>query len=243
MPNQPHLQTGNQLLDAVSSADLETLTPHLEWVDHGLRDVVVEPRETMNFAYFPVSGLFSVVATIDRNDQVEAGMIGREGFLGASIMLRAEANPFRVITQAQGRSLRISSEALLEATESLPGFRVLLLRYIHTMMIQLSSTILANSSYTIPERLARWILMTHDRVGSNTFPMTHEFMSLMLAVRRPGVTEAVNALEGMHLIRATRGNIQVLDRAGLESMADGIYGQAEQEHRRLIGGQTGMPGK
>ena len=116
----------------------------------------------------------------------------------------------------------------------MPGLRTVLLRFVHVFMVQAASTILANSSYLIEERLARWIMMTHDRLHVPSFPMTHEFMALMLAVRRAGVTEAIHKLEGQHLIRASRGQMQVLDRSGLEALANGSYGQAEREHRRLI---------
>ena len=167
-------------------------------------------------------------------DKIEMGMIGKEGFIGASILLMAKQDPFLVIAQAPGRALRLPAARLLDASGNMLMFRAVLLRFIHVFMVQTASTILANSSYLIEERLARWILMSQDRVDAVSFPMTHEFMSLMLGVRRAGVTEAVHRLESRNLVRATRGNMQVLDRPGLEALADGAYGQAEREHRRLI---------
>jgi CRP-like cAMP-binding protein len=221
------------LLDATPLADLEALVPDLEWVDLTMRQVISEPGQPLEHAYFPVTGLCSAIAMANIDDQVEMGLIGNEGFLGTAILLMAKHDPFRVIVQAPGRALRLPAAKLIEASV-MPAFRAVLLRFIHIFMVQTASTILANSSYLVEERLARWILMTHDRLDVASFPMTHEFMALMLAVRRAGVTEAIHRLEGRNLIRASRGNMQVLDRAGLEVLANGSYGQAEREHRRLI---------
>jgi CRP-like cAMP-binding protein len=221
------------LLDATPMADLKALALDLEWVDLDLREVISEPGQPMAFAYFAASGLFSSIAMVEVEDQVEMGLIGREGFLGAAILLMAKHDPFRVIVQAPGRALRLPAAKLIEASV-MPEFRSVLLRFVHTLMVQAASTILANSSYLVEERLARWILMTYDRLDAASFPMTHEFMSLMLAVRRAGVTEAIHRLEGRQLIHASRGQIQVLNRAGLEALANGCYGQAEREYHRLI---------
>jgi len=229
----PLVPSGNQLLDTLPLADLQGLAPDLEWVELTLQQVIYEPNRPVHYAYFPVSGMCSVIALVEVEDQIEAGVIGKEGFLGASILLRAASNPFRVIVQGPGRALRLPAEKLLEASV-MPEFNAVLLRFIHTLMVQAASTLLANSSYLLEERLARWILMTQDRLDAASFPMTHRFMSLMLGVRRAGVTETLHKLEGRHLIKATRGNVQVLNRSGLEDLADGCYGQAEREHRRLI---------
>jgi CRP-like cAMP-binding protein len=234
MPFDPLDFAGNQLLDAMPMAELEALAPSLDWVEFAMRDVISEPDKPMNFAYFPFEGVFSTISMVEVEDQVEMGLIGREGFLGASILLGAEHDPFRVIAQAPGRALRLPAARLIEASLG-PDVRTVLLRFIHTFMVQAASTILANSSYLVEERLARWILMTQDRLATAIFPMTHDFMALMLAVRRAGVTEAVHRLEGRHLVKATRGQMHVLDRQGLEALASGCYGQAEHEHRRLFG--------
>jgi CRP-like cAMP-binding protein len=181
MTYDPHVPTGNQLLDATPMADLEALALDLEWVDLALREVISEPSQPIAFAYFAASGLFSSIAMVEVEDQVEMGLIGKEGFLGAAILLMAKHDPFRVIVQAPGRALRLPAAKLIEASV-MPEFRAVLLRFIHVLMVQAASTILANSSYLVEERLARWILMTHDRLEAVSFPMTHEFMSLMPAV-------------------------------------------------------------
>jgi CRP-like cAMP-binding protein len=229
----PSTLTGNQLLDATPMADIEALAPDLEWVDLAMRDVVSEPGRELEFAYFAASGMFSIISLVALEDQVEMGLVGREGFLGTAILLMAEHDPFRVIVQAPGCALRMPAQKLVEASV-LPAFRTVLLRYVQTLLVQAASNILAHASYLVEERLARWILMTEDRAGSAHFPLTHEFMAVMLGVRRAGVTDAVHRLETRQLIHATRGQMQVLNRSGLEALADGSYGQAEREHRRLI---------
>lgn len=233
MKYDPRQLTGNHLLDAMPPADLETLAPDLEWVDFALRQVVSEPDEPLEHAYFPVSGLCSAIALADMDDQAEMGLIGRDGFVGAPILLMAGHGPFRIIVQAPGRALRLPAARLLAAAGN-PEVRTVLLRFIHTFMVQAASTVLANASYLVEERMARWVLMTHDRLDASSFPMTHEFLAIMLAVRRAGVTEAIHKLEARGLIRASRGQMQVLDRAGLEALAGGCYGQAEREYKRLI---------
>ena len=233
MSYDPHVLTGNQLLEAMPMADLEALAPDLEWVDLAMRQVITEPGQPMDHAYFVVSGVCSTISMVEAEDQVEMGLVGREGFLGAAILLMAGHDPFRIVVQAPGRALRLPAAKLLDAAV-MPDLRTVLLRFVHTQMVQAGSTIVANASYVVEERLARWVLMAQDRLDSVSFPMTHEFMALMLAVRRAGVTDAVHKLEGRHLVKMARGQMQVLDRPGLEALAGGSYGQAEREHRRLI---------
>jgi CRP-like cAMP-binding protein len=240
MPFDPRVPTGNQLLDAIPLAGLEAIAPDFEWVETAMRQIICEPNRPLDYAYFPVSGLCSIIAMADMDDQVEMGVVGREGFIGTSILLLAGHAPLRVMVQGSGQALRLPAAKLIEASV-MPEVRAVLLRFVHTFMVQAASTILANTSYLLEERLARWILMTQDRHGTVSFPMTHEFMSLMLAVRRAGVTETVHKLEGKHLIRATRGHVHVLHREGLEALAGGAYGQAEREHRRLIVPAHGRP--
>lgn len=229
----PHALTSNRLLDAIPSAEFEAIAADLEQVDLPLRHVISEPDRPLQHAYFPVSGMCSAIAISNSDDRVEMGLIGREGFIGAPILLLAKQAPLRVIVQGPGQALRLPAARFLEAS-AMPAFRGVLLRFIHTFMVQASSTILAHSAYLVEQRLARWILMSHDRMDAACFPVTHELLGLMLAVRRSGVTETIHKLESRGLIRASRGQLQVLDRAGLEDLANGCYGQAEREYRRLF---------
>lgn len=137
--------------------------------------------------------------------------------------------------QVGGEGYRITADALHDAIAASPSLHQTLLRFVETLITQASFTALSNATFTIEERLARWLLMTHDRLDGDELPLTHEFLSLMLGVRRPSVTSAIHVLEGAHLIRSRRGVFTVLDREGLIDFAGGTYGQAEAEYSQLIG--------
>jgi CRP-like cAMP-binding protein len=185
--------------------------------------------------YFLEAGLASLVATNSDDESVEVGHIGYEGMAGIHLLLKVEQTPNRTFMQVAGRGIKVPTAALLAAVDEVPSARDLLLRYTHCCELQLAQSALANARYNMSERLARWILMCHDRLLDNDLPLTHEFLSLMLGVRRSGVTNEIHILEGAHAIKATRGNIRVLDRQKLEDMAAGSYGIAEQEYERYVG--------
>ena len=234
MPNEPESLVQNTLLRALEKADFELLKPKLEWTDLAIGDVLHESRKPVEYAYFPISGICSVIAESAQGVQIETGLIGREGFVGISIVLFADSTPSQVIVQAEGRALRISRNKLLNAIRKSPSLSATLLRFAHTFNVQVSQTALSNGHFTISQRLARWLLMCQDRVDTHEFPMTHKFLAIMLAVRRAGITDALNYLEGKKAIRATRGRIAILNRAILEEMAGGSYGVPEQEYKRLL---------
>jgi CRP-like cAMP-binding protein len=164
----------------------------------------------------------------------ETGIIGREGFVGSAIVLFAESAPFEVIVQVEGRALQIKKGDLQAALPKSPALLATLSKFIHVFGVQTAQTAIANTHYTVNQRLARWLIMCRDRVNSNDFTMTHEFLSVMLGVRRSGVTEALNELEGKSIVRATRGRISILNPAMLVEVAGGSYGVAEQEYKRLM---------
>lgn len=224
----------NLLLASLSADQIEAILPQFTLVSTKLRDQVSLPFQPEEFAYFPLSGVFSVIAVTATGVRIEAGLIGREGFVGSSIALYADRAPYEVITQAEGEALRITRDDLTAAIERSPQLHAVLLRFVHTFTLQAAHTALANGRCTIEERLARWMLMCQDRIGGIDVVITHEFLSVMLAVRRAGITDAIHLLEGKRLLRATRGNIRILDRAGLELVAAGAYGIPEQEYERLI---------
>jgi CRP-like cAMP-binding protein len=238
-PNQAHIR--NQLLTALPPEAFALVQPHLESVTLGLRDPLNAPNQPTPFVYFLDEGLGSVMLGPDRTTGVEVGMVGREGFVGTSVVLGAGQSPHHAFIQVPGTGWRIASDRLTEAMERSSPVRRLLLRYVHVYMVQVASTAHANADYTVEERLARWLLMCHDRSDGDTIAITHEFLALMLGVRRPGVTVATHVLEGEHMIRATRGLITILDREGLRRKANGSYGLAEAEYERLIGGLQRRP--
>jgi CRP-like cAMP-binding protein len=224
----------NTLLATLPKPDLEKLGTKLEWADLNVEDVLYEAHKPIANAYFPVSGICSVIASNEEGVQIETGLIGKEGFVGVPIIHFAASAPSQVKVQASGRGLRISPTQILKATQESPSLLKVLLQFAHTFSVQIAQTAVANGRYTINERLARWLLMCQDRAESPEFPMTHKFLSVMLAVRRAGITNALNFLEGEKAIRATRGRVIILNRAALAEIAGAAYGVPEKEYKRLI---------
>jgi CRP-like cAMP-binding protein len=225
----------NRLLQAMSEDDFARLAPHLEPVILSVKDMLVEPNQPIEHVYFLEEGLASVVAISPNNERLEVGHIGREGMTGEPILLTVDRTPHQTFIQVAGSGLRMRAEALSGAMEASPSLKALLLRWVQVLMIQTAQSALANGRYTIQERLARWLLMCHDRLDGDGLPLTHEFLSLMLGVRRSGVTEALHVLEGVKIVRTSRGRIHVLDREKLEEIAGDCYGLPEAEYARLIG--------
>ena len=224
----------NGLLAKLPKVDFELLKPKLERKDLVMEEVLQEPNKPAEYAYFPTSGICSVIAGNVEGIQAETGLIGREGFVGLPIVLFADQAPSKVIVQAVGRALRISRSKLRKAISERPSLHAPLLRFAHTFNVQVSQTAVANGHYTINQRLARWLLMCQDRADSHEFPMTHQFLSVMLTVRRAGITDALTALEGLKCIRALRGRILITDRKCLEQIAGAAYGIPEGEYQRLL---------
>ena len=178
----------------------------------------------------------SIVAEQEEGDKVEVGLFGYEGMSGTPIILGAGQSPQASMIQVNGApAIRMEAGEFTAACDRSSSLRLLLLRFVQAMNVQAASTAAANAHYALPERLARWLLMCHDRVDGDHLELTHEFMSMMLAVRRSSVTVTLHTLEATHAIRATRGVITILDRARLEEMAAESYGGPEAEYRRLIG--------
>jgi CRP-like cAMP-binding protein len=229
MPSSP-----NQLLASLSTDDLDLLEPHLEHVNLKVHKYLEKPNQRISAAYFPESGFASVVA-VQRGKQVEVGLIGREGMTGLPIVLGNHRSPHATYIQAAGQGKCIPSTALRTATQTSKSLRDAFLKYVQAFGVQTTHTAISNAQSRLDVRLARWLLMADDRIDEDVLPLTHEFLSLMLAVRRSGVTLALKALEKQDLISHQRGKITIRDRKGLERMAGEAYGTPEAEYRRLIG--------
>ena len=237
MPSLPQSSIENHLLASLSKRDFALLAPKLQWADFKVRDVLYGPNQQIEYAYFPTAGICSVIAENAAGVRSETGVVGKEGFVGIAIVLSAGSAPSHVIVQMEGRSVRIKKNDLKRAMATSPALQAVLLRFVHVFSVQIAQTALTNGHNTIAQRLARWMLMCQDRADGPEFPMTHEFLAVMLAVRRSGVTEALNDLEGRSLIRAIRGRITVLNRSGLMVIAGGAYGVPEKEYKRLLQAQ------
>jgi CRP-like cAMP-binding protein len=229
MPNST-----NKLLASLSTRDFDLLEPHLKSVPLGIRKHLEQPNKRIDAAYFPESGFASVVA-VQRGKQVEVGLIGREGMTGLPIVLGDHRSPHATYIQAAGTGKCIPSTELRKATRTSQSLRDSLLKFVQAFGVQTAHTAIANAQARIDIRLARWLLMAHDRMSDDTLPLTHEFLSLMLGVRRPGVTDALNTLRKLGLISYERRKITVQERKQLERMAGDAYGVPEAEYRRLMG--------
>jgi CRP-like cAMP-binding protein len=226
----------NRLLRSLSPDAFASLQPHLEPVDLHLRDILTQAGEVISHVYFIERGICSVLAQIGQT-RFEVGMVGPEGMVGVPVLLGMDQAPQTFMVQGEGQALRISADDFRNKIRENGAVASTLLPYIHCFMTQTMQTAYANGDFTIEERLARWIVMTHDRLETDDLPLTHEFLSMMLGNRRSGVTDAVHVLEGEGLIRATRGLITVRDRQKLEERAGPSYGLAEAEYDRLFGGK------
>src|SRR5215216_1021092 len=191
----------NQLLVGLSRKDFARLRPHLEPVELELRRVLIEPNEPIEHVYFHERG-YTSITTNGHGSKIEVGLIGREGMVGVPVALGVRTTPLQFFVQHAGDGLRMTSPQLEEVIDERPSLHRVLLRYAQVMNVQTSGTAFANAEHTVETRLARWLLMCHDRVDGDEIPLTHEFLSIMLAVRRAGVTDALHVLEGAQIIQA-----------------------------------------
>jgi CRP-like cAMP-binding protein len=226
--------TSNQLLNFLSAENRAILAPHMKRVPMVLRHTLERPNEPITHVYFPEDGVASVVGTSKAMGELEIGMIGKEGMTGFMVVLGNSQTPLHTYVQVAGSALVIDAENLRMAMTESPTIRDLLLLYVQVFVIQISQTAVANAAAMLPQRLARWLLMCEDRLMSKQIPITHEFLSIMLGVQRPGVTIALNELESRSLIKGKRGLISILDRSSLIKLSNGAYGTAELEYERLF---------
>jgi CRP-like cAMP-binding protein len=227
--------TRNGLLRAMSAADFDLLAPDLVFTKLNRGFVVAEPNETIAFVYFFESGVSSTIAISPENFEVEVGLAGYEGCAPLEPILGLDRSINRIVLQLADDSWRIGSEQLQQHIAARPTLRLLLNSYAQITTLQAQYTALSNAIHQMDERLARWLLMCDDRVEGGKLEITHDFLSVMLAVRRPSVTTALHALEGHGFIRSERGCVIIRDRRGLEEFARDAYGRPEAEYRRLIG--------
>ena len=196
---------------------------------------LVTPGKPIERCYFLESGVASVVSTTSDGKQAEIGIIGREGMIDVVTVMGGASSPLEVFMQMPGDAYSIPTGELVALADESRSFRRLLLGFAHSFLIQVSHTALATVTLNIEDRLARWLLMSCDRLERDSFPVTHEFMSLMLGVRRAGVTDALGSLAAAGHIATSRGQITILDRRGLEKRAGDSYGIPEANYRDLVG--------
>ncbi|MCP1535469.1 Crp/Fnr family transcriptional regulator [Methylorubrum extorquens] len=226
----------NRLLQAFALAGLASLEPHLKLVTLALGEVLIRADTPIAYVHFVERGIVSLVAVARDGEQIETGLVGCEGMVGIPVLLGAESTPNEARVQAAGLAYAMHVEAFRDVLRCSPVLHEHLLRYAQVLNTQVACTALANGRYKVGQRLARWLLMCHDRTEGDTLPTTHRFLSLMLGVNRPGLTTAVAALERAGIIATRRGTITICDRDALLVEAGAAYGVPEAEYERLIEG-------
>ncbi len=224
----------NRILAALSNEDFGLLQPSLEPVELQLRQRLESPNRQIGHVYFVEQGFASVVANSFGDRNIEVGLIGREGMTGLAIVMGTDRSPNETMVQGKGKGVRIAADELRQALARSAAMHTLFLRYAHVFGVQASQTALVNGRAKLEERLARWLLMAHDRIDGDEVALSHEFLAIMLGVRRAGVTVALNQLAKDGVIATQRGSISIIDRKGLEEAAHGSYGTPEAEFRRLF---------
>lgn len=228
-------QTGNRLLDRLSSSVFERLCGRLKPAEFHVAQTLYEAGKPIEYVYFPVDGIISTVVVMLDGSTIEAATIGNEGAAGLPFFGSAAISPNRVVCQVVSHGLRIEAESLQREAEGDNQLRKLLLDYETTYIIQLTQLIACNGLHDIPSRCARWLLMADDRMPGNLIGLTHEFLAQMLGVRRSSVSEVLQALQSKGLIDLQRGRISVANRRGLEEAACECYQAIRSGYDRLLG--------
>ena len=229
----------NRLLAALSAEALGKLWPQLEPVELPLRHNLLTSGELITAVYFPETGWSSMLASLADGNSAEVGIIGTEGMIGLPLVLGADSSAVEAMVQCSGTMLRLGANAFRQALADIPGLERLLLRYALAFQEQVTQTAACNGHHALDQRLARWLLMAHDRAEGDEFPMTQEFLALMLCVHRPGVTVAARLFQQAGLIRYGQGQMAVIDRDGLEAAACECYGTVRRRFDLLLGAPRG----
>ncbi|HEV7292242.1 MAG TPA: Crp/Fnr family transcriptional regulator [Devosia sp.] len=225
----------NKLLRILPPDEFSTVAQHLEALPLPREFSVAGAGEPIEYVYFFETGICSIVAKSPEGQQVEAGIFGRESFGPPAIAAGVQSTPLDIYVQVAGSGHRIAGDVFMHLLESCPRLSELVQISAYLMALQTAFTSLSNAAHQVDERLARWLLMCHDRTDGDEIALTHEFIAMMLAVRRPSVTTALHSLEGSRYIRAERGHITIRSREGLEDFAADAYGVPEAEFAKLIG--------
>jgi CRP-like cAMP-binding protein len=224
----------NRLIGALPPKDRKRFLSLCEPVDLVFGEILCESDQPFEHVYFPLGGFISLVATVGNHQPLEMGLIGSEGMLGVTLLLGVNTAPLRGVVQGTGTALRITAAQLRGELRRSPPLVRLLSRYLYVLMAQLSQTAGCTRFHEIEPRLARWLLMTHDRAHADHFHLTHEFLADMLGVQRSAVTIAAGGLQRRKLISYTRGEISVLDRKGLEAASCECYAAVIDDYRQSL---------
>ena len=226
----------NLILNTIPESEFNKLQPHLEFVELNYHQNLLNSNGEVEHAYFLNRGMISLVVTTSDGRSVEVGVVGKEGAVGTSLAVDLKKSPYRAVVQIPGDGVRIHSNVITQQNGSLPELELLLNRYAAMQGMQVAQLAACNRLHEIEQRLARWMLMCHDRIDSDLLPMTHEFFAQMLGAGRPSVTLAAGALQKAGIIRYTRGKVNILNRPALEAAACECYRVIRQYN-----GDTNLP--
>jgi CRP-like cAMP-binding protein len=225
----------NHLLEMLPAEVFKRICPALVYLPFALGDVLYEPGECMEYVYFPINAVVSLIYTMENGDTAEVGLVGNEGVVGVALFMGGVTTTNVAVVQVAGGALRMEAQALLEEFQRGGPFQLALLRYTQALLTQISQTAVCNRLHPIEQRLCRWLLMTRNRLSSDEILITHESLAHMLGVRREGVTLAATHLQEAGVIHCRRGHLTILDRQGLEAAACECYGVVKNEFDRLLG--------
>lgn len=230
-----HARATNSVLRALSPKENRRLLAHSEQMKLTYGDILCQPGKPIRHVYFPNSGVISLLTPLDGHESVEVGLVGREGMAGVGLFLGSRISPVQMLVQGSGTAMRMKAVSFCDEVKRSPALQRELSRYLYAFMAQVAQTAACNRHHLLGKRLARWLLMTHDRVQSNEFHLTQEFLAHMLGVRRVGVTKAAGLLQEKNLISYSRGNITILDRHGLERASCRCYAAVNDIRDRMLG--------
>ena len=213
----------NRLLAALPNKEYQRLLPELERVPLTFGDILYDPGDNIDHVYFPDSGIISLLSQVESQKLLEVGIVGNEGVAGLPVALGVRVSLNRGLVQSAGTAMRMKATVLQREFKRDGALQKLLHRYLHSLLTQISQSAVCNRFHLVEARLARWLLMTHDRVGSDDFRLTQEFLSNMLGVRREAVSKAAGAFQKRELVNYSRGHITILNREGLEAAACQCY--------------------
>jgi CRP-like cAMP-binding protein len=224
----------NRLIGTLPHKERNRILKRCDPVDLVFGTILCEPDQPLRYVYFPLTGVISLMATVGGHPPLEMGLIGNEGMLGATLVLGVNAAPLHAVVQGSGTALRMTAPHLRLALRDGPALLRMLNRYLYVLMAQLSQTAACTHFHEVDARLARWLLMTHDRAHADHFHLTHQFLADMIGVQRSAVTIAAGMLQQQKLIHYTRGEITVLDRPGLEAVSCECYDAVIEDYSRLF---------
>jgi len=219
----------NRLLAGLPKNEYRRLLPKLKTVNLVLGENLYNPGDVIKYVYFPNDSIISLISKLSETSWLEVGMVGNEGMAGLAVFMGVNSSSIRALVQGSGTAMRMSSTAMRTEASRTGSLHRILHRYSHSLLTQVSQSSACNRFHLVDARLARWLLMSNDRLGVMEFPLTQEFLSHMLGVRREGVSKAAGALQAAKLIRYSRGMITLLNRRGLEAKSCQCYGIIKAE--------------